>query len=63
MIGGKLLVGIIFMNLSKAFDMVDNSILPKKLSKYSVSGEEMRWFLGYLCDRKQRVYIGKADTK
>ena len=48
-------VGTIFMDLSKAFDIVNYSILLQKLTKYSIGGEEMRWFLGYLHDRKQRV--------
>ena len=56
------LVGAIFMDLSKAFDTVDHSILIQKLAK-CIDGEEMRWFLGYLRDRKQRVCVGKAESK
>ena len=57
------LVGTIFMDLSKAFDMVDHSILLWKLAKYGVGGEELSWFLGYLRDRKQRVCVGEAASK
>ena len=57
------LVGAIFMDLSKAFDIADHSILFHKLAKNEIDGEEMRWFLGYLWDRKQRVCVGKTESK
>ena len=57
------LVGAIFMDLSKAFDMVDHAILLQKLAKYGVNGAEMRWFLGYLRDRKQRVRVDAAELE
>ena len=57
------LVGTIFMHLSKAFDMVDHSILLRKLAKFGIGGDELRWFLGYLRDRKQRVCVSEAASK
>lgn len=39
------LVDTLFIDISKAFDMVDLAILLQMLAKYGVSGEEMRWLV------------------
>ena len=57
------LVGSVFLDLSKAFDMVDHSILLRKLAKYDVVGRELEWFVGYLSGRKQRVCMRDAKNK
>ena len=51
------------INLSKAFNNVNHSILLKKLSKYGVVGKELRWFEDYLQERKQRVGFGDTLRK
>ena len=48
-------LALFFLDLSKAFNMVDHSILLRKLAKYGVVGRELEWFVGYLSGRKQRV--------
>ena len=43
------------MDLSKAFDTIDHSIMCEKLRKYGVSGNILSWFKSYLQGRTQQV--------
>lgn len=45
----------IFIDLAKAFDTVDHSILAVRLGSIGVSGHSLAWFSNYLTDRVQRV--------
>ena len=56
-------MALFFLDLSKAFDVVDHSILLRKLAKYGVVGRELEWFVGYLSGRKQRVCVRDAKSK
>ena len=59
----KLVGSVFFSDLSKAFDMMDHSILLRKLAKYGVVGKELEWFVGYPSGRKQRVCVRDAKSK
>ena len=56
----------VFIDLSKALDTVDHSILQKKLKLYGIIDKNLAWFESYLSNRKQFIQIGensKADLK
>ncbi len=59
-----LLNGIIFLDLRKAFDLVDTDILLKKLSLYQCDKNTIDWLKSYLQNREQCVqFKGKiSDT-
>ena len=51
------LVGTVFLNLSKAFDLVNYDILLAKLDKYRTGTSTVDWFRSYLTGRTQVVPI------
>ena len=51
------IVGALFVDLKRAFDTVDSSILLDKLKKIGLSSSAISWFRSYLTNRKQQVSI------
>ena len=51
----------VFIDLTKAFDTIDHSILLKKLKYYGIINRSLDWFDSFLTDREQFVQL--EDTK
>jgi hypothetical protein len=56
------LVGVVYLDLSKAFDTIGHALLLNKLSAYSVGGKELQWFTSYLFNRTQVVALGNINS-
>lgn len=56
---GEFTLGV-FIDLSKAFDTVNHSILLTKLSYYGIQGTCKKWFASYLQNRKQCISLGNG---
>ena len=57
---GKKVTALIAIDLSAAFDTVDNDILISVLeTKFGVKGKALDWYKSYLNDRTCKVNVGK----
>ena len=59
---GKL-VGLVFIDLKKAFDTVNHDILCHKLSYYGIQQRELLWFQSYLSNREQFCRVNRIDSE
>ena len=57
-------VGAIFLDLTKAFDLINHSLLIEKLKLYQMNTSALNWFESYLTNRTQRVVVSgnMSDT-
>ena len=59
-LGNSEKVGLIFMDLSKAFDTINHSLLLTKLKTHGFSNQALRLLQSYLCNRFQRSIINSS---
>ena len=52
-----LLNGVLFIDLQKAFDTIDHSILGRKLCNYGIDQTSLGWFKSYFSDRTQKCSV------
>ena len=51
------------VDFRKAFDLVDHTLLLKKLKYYQISDETIKWFSSYLLERKQKVFVNNTFSE
>ena len=57
-----LLTGMVLIDLQKAFDPIDHSILLEKMSCLGFAGKTIAWFTSYLTNRSFIVNVGKESS-
>ena len=55
-------VGVVYVDLKKAFDTVNHEILLHKLVHYDIQSQELLWFKSYLSGRSQFTRLNKCDS-
>ena len=56
------IVGTLFIDFRKAFDMVDHTLLIQKLSLYKLTSTTLDWFTSYLNCRLQTIVNGQSRS-
>ena len=56
------IIGMVMVDFRKAFELVDHTLLLKKLRHYKISDETLLWFSSYLLNRKQKVVINNIES-
>jgi len=53
----KMVNGVVYLDLKKAFDTVDHEILLTKLKYYGLSQQTLSWFESFLAERSQQCFV------
>ena len=53
----------IYIDLQKVFDIVDHSVLLKKLHNYGTTGTVLQWFYNYLNKRQQYTVLPNLESQ
>ncbi len=54
--------GVLFLDLRKAFDMVDHTLLIEKLGKYGIRSSGQNWIKSYLQNRSQITKVNNTKS-
>ena len=54
-------VGVVLLDLQKAFDTEDRNILLMKLEAIGLNQDVVRWFRSYLADRGRQQLVGDVS--
>ncbi|CAD6212388.1 GSCOCG00011015001-RA-CDS, partial [Cotesia congregata] len=54
------MIGVLFIDLKKAFETINRHKLLQKLESIGIGGTVLMWFESYLSQRKQRVKFGNV---
>ena len=57
------LVGVLYVNLSKAFDTLSHSALLEKFKCFGITGDSHNWFTDYLFNKKQFCVVENCESK
>ena len=57
-----LMVGVLFLDVAKAFDTLDHRLLMHKLQALNISSQASEWIQSYLSDRTQSTVIGDSQS-
>ncbi|KAI8505783.1 hypothetical protein Bbelb_161360 [Branchiostoma belcheri] len=58
-----LMTSVVLLDYSAAFDLVDHTLLLKKLAVYGFSADALSWIQSYLSDRNWQVYANGAYSQ
>ena len=57
------LVGVLYVNFSKAFDTLSHSALLEKLKSFGITGDFHNWFTDYLFNRNHFCVVENCESK
>jgi len=52
----------IFIDLTRAYDVLNHKLLLEKLSSYGIRGTTTSWFRSYLTNRRQFIEVNQSDS-